>query len=70
MYFPNEIRGNDSEDKTKKLTEKAVFVFLRDFDICPTLLNKSVAYKLFLTSYDNPLPLYSSTGLDIIEATG
>jgi len=29
-----------------------------------------VAYKLFLATYENPLPVYSSTGLDIIENIG
>ena len=42
---------------------------MRDFDICPTLINKGIAYKLFLTSYDNPFPIYNTTGLEIIEST-
>eukprot|EP00347_Sterkiella_histriomuscorum_P004180 403361442 len=67
IYFQHEIRANEAEDKTKKINEKQVFEFLRDFDICPTLINKGIAYKIFLQCYDSPLPVYHSTGCDLIE---
>lgn len=68
VYFQHEIRANEAEDKTRKINEKQVFEFLRDFDICPTLINKGVAYKIFLSCYENPLPVYHSTACDVIES--
>ncbi len=48
VYFQHEIRCSENEDKTKKKNEKQLFEFLREFDICPTLINKGVAYKIYL----------------------
>lgn len=46
-YFENEIRGNYDDTTLKKLSEKVLFEFLRDYDICPTLVSKSIAFKIF-----------------------
>lgn len=69
VYFQHEIRGSEPEDKSRKLNDKMIFDFLRDFDICPTLINKGIAYKLFLTSYENPYPIYNTVGMEVIEST-
>jgi len=44
VYFLHEIKASEPEEKTKKITEKNLFDFLRDFDICPTLVNKGLGY--------------------------
>jgi hypothetical protein len=49
-YFENEIRGNYDDAQLVKLSEKVLFEFLRDYDMCPTLMSKSVAYKIFQVS--------------------
>ena len=70
VYFQHEVRGSESEEKTKKQDEKQIFELLREFDICPTLINKGVAYKIFLQSYDNPIPTYQSTCIELVENSG
>lgn len=48
FYFKNEVSKmiNDKPSKTK--LEKELFKFLRDFEICPQLITKGLAYN-FLT---------------------
>lgn len=43
-YFPWELTGNDRSKATK--SQAALHTFLRDFDICPSLLNKNTVIKL------------------------
>ena len=66
VYFQHEIRSSESKEKVQKVNEKAIFDFLRDYDICPTLITKSIAYKLYLQCEENPLPLYYQSGADVI----
>jgi len=47
-YFDHEIRGNYDDVSLKKQDDKVIFEFLRDYDICPTLVSKGVAYKIYL----------------------
>jgi len=51
------------------MSEKVVFELLKDFDICPTLVTKSVAYKLFLACMNRQDQYYFQTGVDIISVT-
>ena len=47
MYFPNEVKGGQGsmlEETMWKYNEKNYFEFMKDFDICPSLLSKSVAF--------------------------
>lgn len=44
IYFQHEIRGNEKEDAIQKINEKTIFELLRDYDICPTLISKGVAF--------------------------
>jgi len=53
IYFDQEIRGNYDYSQLLKLNEKSLFEFLRDYDICPTLVSKGIAYKIFLTCIEN-----------------
>lgn len=58
VYFQHEIRGLFSEEQVSKMNEKIIFEFMRDFDICPTLITKSIAYKIYLKCIENPMPVY------------
>jgi hypothetical protein len=50
VFFKNEIRGgnNITEEVLSKSAEKSVFEFCREYDLCPSLINKSQAYKIYL----------------------
>jgi len=48
------------------MSEKVVFEFLKEFDICPTLVTKSVGYKVFLASVNSQQQAFFQTGVDII----
>jgi hypothetical protein len=52
-YFEHELRGNYDDVTLKKMDEKSIFEFLRDYDICPTLVSKSIAYKIYLASLES-----------------
>jgi len=66
VYFEHEIRGSYDSQQLRKMSEKVVFEFLKEFDICPTLITKSVAYKVFLASINSQQQAYFQTGVDII----
>jgi hypothetical protein len=53
IYFDHEVKGNYDDSSLKKLNEKVIFEFLRDYDICPTLVSKGIAYKIFLESQES-----------------
>jgi hypothetical protein len=68
IYFQHEIRGSDNDEKLQKLNEKSLFEFLRDYDICPTLITKGIAHKIYLSCIeDNGMSTYQSTGLEILH---
>ena len=46
-YFPWEGKVKGDLAGTKQRTEKELFVLLKDFEICPSLLTKSTCYLLF-----------------------
>ena len=49
-HFPHEVKGKQGgmlEETFWKLTEKNLFELLRDYDICPSLLNKSIAFQIY-----------------------
>ena len=58
IYFDHEIRGNYDDANLKKINEKVLFEFLRDYDICPTLVSKGVAYKIFLACLESSHQIY------------
>ena len=66
-YFINEIRSKQGEDEMRKINEKVIFEFYRDYDICPTLITKGNAYKIYLHVYENEVPTYTSIGMDIVS---
>lgn len=49
-YFPltfQKFQMRKSTTNTESVIENALFAFLKDFDICPTLVTKGSAYQLF-----------------------
>lgn len=69
VYFSHEVKGNQGgmpEDTFWKLNEKSLFEFLRDYDICPSLLSKSAAYQVFYHAKNAKEQTYHSTALDIL----
>jgi hypothetical protein len=54
VVFPHEIKavrgfsGGMPEDDVLKANEKNLFEFLKDYDVCPSLLNKGIAFQLYL----------------------
>ena len=50
VYFSHEVKGNQGgmpESTFWKLNEKAIFQFLKEYDICPSILSKSAAYEAY-----------------------
>lgn len=54
-YFPVESRNNDEEKFVKDKNEKCLFMFLKEFDICPALLTKSAVYTIWNDILDTPV---------------
>ena len=48
-----------------KLSQKSLFNFLKDFEICPGIVTKQAAYKIFVDD-SRQMALYTPTGLDIL----
>lgn len=70
VYFFHEIKGNYDPAEMRQLSEKVFFELLRDFDICPTLVTKTTAYKIFLAGFENNQSHYLQTALDVISMAG
>jgi hypothetical protein len=54
-YFPNEVKGERGgmlEETMWSLNQKQIFEFMHEFDICPSLLSKSVAFQVFSHTKD------------------
>ena len=54
-YFPWESQAGPQDKSVKGRSEKALFLFLREFDICPTLITKSTAYTIWTEVLDTPI---------------
>ena len=55
VYFSHEVKGQQGgmlEDLMWKVNEKQVFEFLRDYDMCPSLLSKSAAFQVYQHTKD------------------
>ena len=68
VYFSHEVKGNQGgmpEEVFWKLNEKALFEFLRDYDICPSLLSKSAAYQAFQHTKNTDDRVYYTLSFDI-----
>jgi hypothetical protein len=47
VYFPWEISLSENENFLKDKSMKAYFVFLKEYDMCPSLISKSTAFQIF-----------------------
>ena len=56
------------DDALWKANEKNLFEFLKEYDICPSLLGKSVAFQLYLHTRNSKHATYEAAGLDILTA--
>ena len=67
IYFEHELKcgGVQSDQEILKTSQKNLFNFLKDFEICPNVVNKQAAYKIFADDSRN-MPFYTPTGLDIL----
>lgn len=57
-YFDHEIRGYYDDESLKKQDDRVIFEFLRDYDICPTLVSKSLAYKIYSGCIESTSQIY------------
>lgn len=46
-YFPWETKMKNKPEILKDKSLKSVFIFLKEYDICPSAVTKSTAYLLF-----------------------
>lgn len=47
VYFPWELKTSESDEVTQNRSLRSQFQFLRDYDICPSLINKSIAFQIW-----------------------
>ena len=71
VSFPHEIKGNYQKEVNDhwKQSEKSLFEFLRQYEICPQLLNKSTVYQLFIQSKEDIQAVYTPSGKHILKQT-
>jgi len=55
VYFPWEIQTSQQLNVVKQRTENALFIFLKEFDICPALITKSTAFLIWTEVLDTPV---------------
>ena len=67
LYFKHELKcgATQSEQMILKLSQKALFDFLKDFEVCPGIVTKAAAYKIFVDD-SRQVAVYTPTGLDIL----
>lgn len=67
LYFEHELKCSNvhSEQAIMKTSQKNLFNLLKDFDICPGIVTKQQAYKIFADE-TRQIPAYTPTGLDIL----
>ncbi len=53
IYFPHEISISDNIDYIKNNSIKQYYEFIKDFDITPGLLSKSVSYQIYKSEIAN-----------------
>ena len=58
IYFASELKGALDTATVGKQSQKALFSFLKEFDICPGLLTKAAAFNMFADD-SIKLPLYT-----------
>lgn len=73
VYFPHEVRavlGNNSgmpEDKVQRENESRIFQFMKEYEICPTLLNKGIVFQIYMHTKNENAQEYADTALSILQ---
>ena len=65
LYFAHELKAATDIVSIGKDSQKALYNFAKDFDICPGLVTKAAVFNM-LVDDSNAMPLYTQTGLHII----
>lgn len=65
LYFKHELKTSGDLVNVGKESQKALYVFLKEFDICPELVAKAAVFNM-LVDDANSTPLYTPTGLAIV----
>lgn len=68
VYFPWETQTSQQESIVKQRSENALFIFLREFDVCPSLITKSTAFAIWTDILETPASklTYSSRNPNLI----
>ena len=54
-YFPWESQSSQQDHVIRQRSENALFLFLREFDVCPALITKSTSYTIWTELVDTPI---------------
>lgn len=54
IYFPHEVSISEDEKYIKDSSYKKYLIFLREFDLCPGLISKSISFQIFHNEVINP----------------
>lgn len=57
VYFPFELSNNEDENFIIESSQKLYFTFLKEFDMWPTLISKSLAFNIFQSEINNILDI-------------
>lgn len=71
VYFPQEVKGNLGgmpPDAVWKANEKSIFDFLKEYDIWPSLLNKSTSFQIYHNTKIEDEPVYEPTAVAIVNS--
>ena len=68
VYFPFELSNNEDENFIIESSQKLYFTFLKEFDMWPTLISKSLAFNIFQSEINNILDI-NDTYMKMIENT-
>jgi hypothetical protein len=66
LYFAHELKGAADMVSVGKESQKALYSFSKEFDICPGLSTKSAIFNM-LVDDSNLVPLYAPTGQHIVS---
>lgn len=66
VYFPFELSLAENMNFILENSQKHYFIFLKDFDVCPTIISKSTCFHIFQTEVNNHLEI-TENYLNIIQ---
>lgn len=54
IYFPHEVSISEDEKFIKESSYKKYLIFLKEFDLCPGLISKTISFQIFQNEVINP----------------